>query len=98
MTVKEMKELHLAGMADDEVIACILWGREDVKGYAEKQDEEITDDEADEILETIDGHKDCEIGITWMTIEQTTDEFIAERKEDEEALEEEDAEYNNRVK
>jgi hypothetical protein len=61
---------HLQGYKPDEHIAAPIWCEEDVIGYAlnEMDGKVITREQAQSILDQIDSHHDCELGITWETI------------------------------
>jgi hypothetical protein len=81
MKVSELME-HLSQKNPDEGVACILWGRDDVKGVAADRELPValTDDQADDVLELLDRHKDRSLGITWDTLEYTVHTYIADNK------------------
>lgn len=57
-----------------------VWSREDVIHVAKNNDKSITLDDADEILSNIERHIDCELGITWQSIEIAVDDFDIEKE------------------
>jgi hypothetical protein len=73
--VKDVIE-HLKGYKPDEHIATAIWCEEDVLGRAKEQGKKITREQAQEILDTIDRKQDCELGITWDTLDCYIDEAI----------------------
>jgi len=81
MTVKELKQ-DLKVYKDDMPIASILWVPDDVLFYAENDMEtKITKEEAEEVIRNIHHHADCEMGISWTTIECGIDDMLYNRKE-----------------
>jgi hypothetical protein len=56
-------------------IAIHLWSREDVISIVNKRGWPISPKATDEILENIERHIDCELGITWLTVEIAVDDF-----------------------
>ena len=77
-TVAEAKH-RLKGIEGHVAVA--IWQRADVIGRAEEKGIKITDEQADDILDEIDHHQDCTIGITWVTLDYFLDEL--KRKDDE---------------
>jgi len=59
----------------------IKWSTDDVLGVAENMEIELTEQEADSILEKIEYYHDAELGINWLVIESYIQDFI-EAKED----------------
>lgn len=55
-------------------IAIHLWSREDVIHILNRKGWPVSLDAVDEILANIERHKDCELGITWQTLEITVDD------------------------
>ena len=72
-TIAEVKR-RLKGIKGHVAVA--VWCREDVIGRAAERDIVVTPGDADSILDMIDNHQDCEYGISWYTLDATTDEFI----------------------
>lgn len=58
----------------------LVWCIEDVLGRAQEKGVKLTKKEASEILQDIERHHDCELGVNWTTIDCTIDEFVANRK------------------
>jgi len=81
MKWKEFCVLH-AHLDPEEEIAAIIWTRPDVfsKAQEEYPDIVITDEIADEVLNIMDRKSDCEIGITWSSLEYHLEEVLQERK------------------
>jgi hypothetical protein len=79
--VSSVKEAikHLKSMGDQHV-AMILWCEEDVLERAKELCITITTDQAQEILSDMERHHDCEIGITWDTIDFWLKELVATGK------------------
>jgi hypothetical protein len=58
--------------------AFILWQTEDVIGKANEMGFEMSEEEAEDIISSIDNSSDCEYGITWETIKHNINEWIEE--------------------
>lgn len=56
-------------------VAIHVWSRDDVRHVAERQDKRLSRSDIDEILSTIERHVDCDLGITWQSIEIAVDDF-----------------------
>ena len=67
-TVKEIKE-HLSTYPDDAIIAVAIWQAEDVIQKAEDMGKTVSQEDADDIIDSIHYNHDCTIGITWDTID-----------------------------
>ena len=67
---------HLQGYKPDEHIAAPIWCEEDVLGRAKELGKELTREQAQEILDEMERKQDCELGISWDTL----DCFINEMK------------------
>jgi len=65
----EMKDAALGVLKSywEDKIA-VVWGAEDVVDYAKQQKKRISKAKANEILQDMLRHHDCEYGITWDTI------------------------------
>lgn len=74
-TVKEVRQ-QLRGVEGHVAVA--IWCREDVIGKAKEMGFTITDEAADEILDDIERHHDCELGITWLTLECCIEDYAKE--------------------
>jgi hypothetical protein len=68
MNIKKAKE-RLAAYPDDMACAMALWLPQDVKDYAKERGKIMTDERADEIIQSIDHRHDAGIGITWDVID-----------------------------
>jgi hypothetical protein len=66
---------HLQGYKPDEHIATAIWCEEDVLGRAKERGKKITRKQAQEILDSIDHKQDCELGISWDTLDCYIDEI-----------------------
>ena len=89
-TVKQVKEDLDRWYNDDDVICNIIWQADDVKMQAENFDPplELTDDEANEILNLMDRNHDANYGISWYTIDVYLIELRNERLRNEKAKQE----------
>jgi hypothetical protein len=56
------------------------WHIDDVIEQAENNDEQLTKDEAREVLKLIDKNHDCEVGINWDVIDSWVD-FVVQQRE-----------------
>ena len=56
-------------------VALHVWSREDVVRVVQRRGWPISPDATDEILANIERHVDCELGITWLTVEIAVDDF-----------------------
>ena len=56
-------------------VALHVWSQKDVIDVAQKRGWSITPDTTSKILANIERHVDCELGITWQTIETAVDDF-----------------------
>lgn len=70
-TVKEARE-RLRGIRGHMAVA--IWQEADVLGRARERHIKISRKQASEILDEIDRKQDCELGITWTTIDCYLDE------------------------
>ena len=59
----------------------IKWSTDDVLGVAENMDIELTEKEADGILEKLEYYHDAELGINWLVIESYIEQYIDEKQE-----------------
>ncbi|MBI2836121.1 MAG: DUF1380 family protein [Chloroflexi bacterium] len=86
-TVQEIIERLQRQYNPDEHVAVHIWCEEDVLGKAEELGYLCTKEEAQEILDDIHQHIDCELGITWDTLAcyiQDTLQASPDPKEEEE--------------
>jgi hypothetical protein len=67
---------HLQGYKPDEHIATAIWCEEDVLGRAEERGIKLNQHQAQEILDTIDSKQDCELGISWDTLDCYIDDEL----------------------
>ena len=73
-TIEEYQE-HLDSYDPDRVIACAIWQIEDVQGL----NPTITDEEAEDIIESVDNNHDATLGITWDTFNYYIDQTLCSR-------------------
>ena len=59
-------------------VALHVWSREDVIHVAQRRGWAISPEVTDKVLANIERHVDCELGITWQTIEIAVDNFYNE--------------------
>lgn len=71
---------HIQGFPDGYCFACIMWTPPDVIDLGRRKGYELTLDRANEILEDMDHHADCSIGMTWDTVEYYVDEYVRQHK------------------
>ena len=74
--IKSLKEDFINGDA-----IAVIWTTEDVFTESENIDTEISEEEAQEILEILYQYYDASMGISWSTISCHIDEFIHDRME-----------------
>jgi hypothetical protein len=68
---------HLNGYSDKQAhIVCDIWSEDDVLGRAKQRGIELTREQAQAIIDDIADHIDNEMGITWVTIDCYTDEYV----------------------
>ena len=79
-TVKEFIEYLNTLYKSDDTIAVHLWQVDDAIGFAKERGEELTQDEAEEVIERMHRKCDSELGLTWTTLEFWVDEIISERE------------------
>jgi hypothetical protein len=72
--VKEVIE-HLKSYKPNEHIAYTIWREEDVLGRAKELKVKISKAEARDILDTIHSKQDCELGISWTTLDVYIQDF-----------------------
>jgi uncharacterized protein HemY len=76
-SIKEVIE-HLQGYNPDDVVAYDIWQVEDVMQQAKEDGVVISEENAKEVLERIDRHKDAEVGISWAVISSVLDDMVEE--------------------
>jgi hypothetical protein len=57
------------------------WHMDDVIEQAENHGEQLTEDEAREVLRLLSKYQNCEVGINWDVIDSWIDHVKAQRKE-----------------
>ncbi len=62
-------------MDNNQHVAVAIWCEDDVLGRAKERGISCTREQAQEILDYMDSHQDCELGITWTTIDCYLDEL-----------------------
>lgn len=62
----------------DEHIATAIWCEEDVIGRARERGKFVTQEQAQNILDTIDRKQDCTQGISWVELDIYTDAELEE--------------------
>ena len=58
-------------------VALHVWSREDVIQILKREGWPVSVEAVDEILSIVEGHIDCEFGITWQTLESAIDDFYS---------------------
>jgi hypothetical protein len=56
------------------------WHIDDVIEQADNHDEQLTEDEAREVLRLMDKHHDCNYGHTWDSMGSAIDDVVSRRK------------------
>ena len=77
--IRQLQSFHQKG----EHVCMIVWSREDVIGYAKNErghPMKVSNEEADEILDSMESHHDASQGITWLTIDVYLDDLQYERE------------------
>ena len=62
-------------------VAVAIWCRDDVQERAHELNIEISDEEADGILDDVEHHQDANYGITWDCLDYGIEEIDRSRKE-----------------
>jgi len=60
---------RLGWIRDGKHIAVAIWSEDDVLDRAEERGIPCTEEQAQEIVDSMDSRQDCSIGITWDTID-----------------------------
>jgi hypothetical protein len=63
-------------------IAYSIWQVDDVLEKAKEMEVEISETEANEIIDFVHNKRDAELGISWMTIETAIDIYMDEHEKD----------------
>lgn len=66
---------------DRDEYCLVVWCIDDVLGLAEQRGVNLSVDEAKEAIALISHNHDCELGISWVTLDCAIDEIISEREE-----------------
>jgi hypothetical protein len=72
-TVKQAKQ-RLTGVKGH--VAIDIWQRDDIMQRAEQLGAKLSNEDADNILDDIDRRQDCELGITWDTLDCYIQEYV----------------------
>lgn len=80
-TVNELIKRLRNTYKPDDVIVAHIWQPEDVIMRADERGIEITQEEAEDAILDIEHHLDCELGITWITIDCAIDNILEGREE-----------------
>ena len=78
MTIKEAIR-QLKTYKPEMECAVALWQPDDATGRAKNRGITLTKDEADEVIYLVQRTQDCELGISWITIDCAIDEIINRR-------------------
>ena len=78
MKIKDWIEI-LQKENPEESICMHYWQVDDVLGKAEEMGEEITREEAEQILEDMERHIDSEMGVSWTSVSVGIEDFISNR-------------------
>lgn len=80
MKAKECIE-RLQTLDPEESICMHYWQVGDVIGKAEEMGVDITNEEAQEILDEIEDNIDCDLGVSWTTLRAGIEDFVSTRKQ-----------------
>jgi hypothetical protein len=73
---------HLMSLGEPtDIVAMAIWTEDDVLGKAKERRIALTEEQAQEILETIDHKQDASIGISWDTIDAYLNDYVREHAE-----------------
>jgi hypothetical protein len=73
---------HLMSLGEPtDIVAMAIWTEGDVLGKAQEREIVLTEEQAQEILETIDHKQDASIGISWDTIDAYLNDYVREHAE-----------------
>lgn len=72
--VKRLNETYDA----KDFVAVAIWTTEDVIMRGRERGITITQEQAEGILDLVERKQDCELGISWMTIDVFTDDYFNE--------------------
>ena len=75
MTIKDLIE-HLKTYPFDMEVAHILWLPEDAVMRAEQRGYAITDEEANDVISSMQHHADCSIGMSWDSLDAELDDYM----------------------
>jgi hypothetical protein len=73
----ETVPLDIGGILADRRQIAHIWSVEDVQSVRP----DLTDDQAWEVLQNVDHHKDAELGITWLTLEMAAEHLFGDAPE-----------------
>ena len=62
----------------DEYVVAHIWLVDDVIARASEGGIQLTKEQAEDIIENIHNHIDCELGVSWDTIDVYTDDYLEE--------------------
>ncbi len=79
MQVKDLIQKLQEWYKPEDHLAVHIWCIDDVTGTADEIGVKLTVDEANEILDDIDRHIDCDLGITWVTIKCAIEDYMGEK-------------------
>jgi hypothetical protein len=76
MKVKELIEQLQEHHKPEDELCCSIWGVEDILGL----DEDLTEEDAKEVIRRADHYHDAEIGINWDVLGTHIDIYKSEKK------------------
>lgn len=74
-TIKEAIEHLQKYYKPDDHVAITIWSVDDVLDQAKEEKIKISKEKAEMLLDDLDRHQDCSIGINWDTISAYLDEY-----------------------
>jgi len=83
MTTIRLALLHLRDYKPSDHIALIIWTTDDVMEKAKERHLEITQEEAEGIVDDLQENHDASQGISWNTIDDALDEVEDKHEEEE---------------
>ena len=78
MQVKDLIDKLKKWYKPDDHLAVHIWCIDDVLGTADEMSVKLSIDDANNIIDNIERHIDCEYGITWETIKCSIEDYLGE--------------------
>ena len=79
MIVKELIEHLQIHFNPDEPVVVHIWQVDDVLQRAEERELTLTIKMAEQVIRNIDRNIDCDLGVSWTTLDVYTDDYLEEK-------------------